>query len=82
MRNNAHIAEQSEKPNPAHDLRLLRMELSAIRDRVVGDLDAAIAKIDSVLPADESYTAARMRTWGRDEWREFMESAPRPRRAG
>lgn len=31
-------------------LLMLRMEIKAIRDRVLLDLDAALAKIDAVLP--------------------------------
>ena len=36
-----------------NDLLMLRLELRAIRDRVMLDLDAALAKIDQALPEEE-----------------------------
>jgi hypothetical protein len=53
-------------PNPTSDLLLLRMEIKAIRDRVVLDLDAALAKIDAALPEEED-TGAKPRTAA--EWK-------------
>lgn len=53
---------------PTSDLLLLRMEIKAIRDRVVLDLDAALAKIDQALPEEED-TGSKPRTAA--EWKEI-----------
>lgn len=44
------IVDINSSASPADGLAMLRMEIKAIRDRVVLDLDAAVARIDSVLP--------------------------------
>ena len=41
------------KENDSSDLLLLRQEIKAIRDRVVMDLDAALAKVDAALHEEE-----------------------------
>lgn len=51
---------------PTSDLLLLRMEIKAIRDRVVLDLDAALSKIDAALP-EEQDTGSKPRTAA--EWK-------------
>jgi hypothetical protein len=61
--------------NATNDLLLLRMELRAIRDRVVADLDAALAKIDSALPEPAQSPAANsMKLWNSARWSEFLET--------
>ena len=58
-----------------NDLLLLRMEIKAIRDRVVADLDAALAKIEHALPEPEQAESTRaMKLWTPARWREFLES--------
>jgi hypothetical protein len=56
-----------------NDLLMLRMELQAMRDRLVADLDAALAKVDRALPPPETDRTREMAGWGKVEWREFLE---------
>ena len=56
------------------DLLLLRMEIKAIRDRVVQDLDAALAKVDAAIPEQETPRQSDMRRWDRARWRQFRET--------
>jgi hypothetical protein len=66
----------ANRPPAENDLMALRMEIKAARD----NMDALLARVDSMLPeAVDGPTAAQMRGWGRVQWREFMESAPRRR---
>ncbi len=58
-----------------NDLLMLRIELRAIRDRVMADLDAALAKIDHALPASEDSVAqSGMKSWDKTRWREYLET--------
>jgi hypothetical protein len=57
-----------------NDILMLAMELRAIRDRVVADLDAALAKVERALPPPaETDRTREMAGWGRVEWREFLD---------
>jgi len=57
-----------------NDLIMLRMEIRAIRERVVADLDAVIAKVDRALPPPPDTDRTReMAGWGRVEWTEFLD---------
>lgn len=57
-----------------NDLIMLRMEIRAIRERVVADLDAVLAKVDRALPTPPDTDRTReMAGWGRVEWREFLD---------
>lgn len=68
------MAEVNQAKSAAtSDLLALRMEIKAARD----NMDALLARVDAMLPEGaEGPTAAQMRSWGRVQWREFMESAP------
>ena len=69
------LSSDMQKKPTDNDLLLLHMEVRAIRDRVVADLDAALAKIERALPpAEDSGRIREMQTWGRAQWREFMEA--------
>jgi len=60
--------------NCQNDLIMLAIELRAIRDRTQADLNAALAKIERVLPAPlETDRTREMAGWGRVEWREFLD---------
>jgi hypothetical protein len=60
-----------------NNLLLLRMEIKAIRDRVVQDLDAALSKIDKALPALECVDRYKPHTAA--EWKEIYKSNRRKR---
>lgn len=60
---------------PVQDLLMLRMELKAIRDRTMADLDAALAKVDAAIPEEEiSPRSAAMRKWTPARWREYLDT--------
>lgn len=56
---------------PHNDLLMLRMELQAMRDRLVADLDAALAKVDRALPPPENDRTREMARWSPAQWRDF-----------
>jgi hypothetical protein len=54
---------------------MLRMELIAVRDRVMADFDAALAKVDAAIPEEElAPRSASMRNWKPARWREFLDT--------
>lgn len=76
MRNNVNTSINVVKTTEADSLALLRMEIKAIRDRVMLDLDAAIAKIDAALPPVDP---DRYKPRSVDEYRKMYGMPPRRR---
>jgi hypothetical protein len=71
----ANALSKKDDPKPAAELLMLHMEVRAIRDRVVADLDAALAKIERALPPrDDSARNREMSKWDRARWRHFRET--------
>ena len=61
--------------NGTSSLLMLRMELIAVRDRVMADFDAALAKVDAAIPEEElAPRSASMRNWKPARWREFLDT--------
>lgn len=77
MRDIVHISTNVvDSPSAIDGLALLRMEIKAIRDRVVLDLDAALARIDAALPPVDT---ERYKPKTVDEYRKMYGMKPRKR---
>ncbi|MCU0589887.1 MAG: hypothetical protein MUC33_01215 [Desulfobacterales bacterium] len=76
MSNNVNTSINVVKSAAEPELLMLRMEIKAIRDRVVMDLDAALAKIDAALPPVDP---ERYKPRTTDEYRAMYGMRPRKR---
>jgi hypothetical protein len=70
------IADIPDRTGPADGLAMIRMEIKAIRDRVMLDLDAALARIDAALPPAET---ERYKPRSIDDYRAMYGMRPRRR---
>ena len=68
------MGEVNRAKSTESELLMLAIELRAIRDRVVGDLDAALAKVERSLPPPADTAQIReMRSWTTARWRQFYQ---------
>jgi hypothetical protein len=65
---------KKEKAPSTPELLLLRMEISACRDRMVQDLAGILGRIDAAIPEEDAPRRAGMRTWNSKRWREFLDT--------
>jgi hypothetical protein len=70
------IADIPARTSQTDGLAMLRMEIKAIRDRVMLDLDAALARIDAALPPVD---LERYKPRSVDEYRAMYGMRPRKR---
>ena len=70
------FADMPSRTSTTDGLALLRMEIKEIRDRVMLDLDAALARIDAVLPVEDT---DRYKPRSIDDYRAMYGMRPRRR---
>lgn len=76
MSNIVNIPTKLHERQTANEIRMRILDLEQMRDKMAADIDAQIAKLRRMLPADrQAQRSAAIRSWVRRNggWRGFMD---------